>query len=182
MSRKSSRCVAAVAMLAGSGLAAVGFAGPASADTLVEQYIEVPQCQPNTSQECPQKPQVDYTAPPGGARIKAHFTANANHCSDLNVRLLKDDPATGVYPLSEWLRVGPGQTVDSGIIEVPAGGHFVRVFAKGIEGGCNIGHLDAWGGTVRIETLPKPTPVGQPDVPQFQLPDFGVPGPPDGIG
>jgi hypothetical protein len=181
MSPNSTRCVAVAAMLAGSGLAAIGFAGPASADTVVDQPLGVGQCQPNTSQVCPQEPRVDYTTP-GAGQIWAHFTADPGHCSDIEVRMVGDNTIyKSGYPISDWKRIGPGQTADSGKIAVPGGSHFVSVQARGIDGGCNTGHLDAWGGTLRVDFTPDAAPIGQPDVPQFQLPDLGFPGPPDGL-
>jgi hypothetical protein len=175
-----STCAAVAALVTGSGLAAVGFAGPASADTVADQAVGVAQCQPNTSQKCPQDAQVDYNVPADGL-VQAHFTANANHCSDINVRLIKDEPSTGWYPMSDWMRVGPGQTVDSPKSDRTAGGHVIKVQAEGIDGGCNTGHLDAWGGTLRVDFTPDSGPIGEPDVPKFQLPDLGVPGPPEGL-
>ncbi|HZQ33813.1 MAG TPA: hypothetical protein VFB19_19025 [Mycobacterium sp.] len=90
--------------IVGSGMAGVMLAPPAAA-LHVEQYIEVPQCQPATSQECPQKPEVKFSAGQN-EHIQAQFTANANHCSDILVRFLVDN-----YPQGDWVRAGPGQTV-----------------------------------------------------------------------
>jgi hypothetical protein len=144
----------AATLVIGIGMAGVALAPPAAA-LHVEQYIEVPQCQPNTSQECPQKPEVKFTAGQN-EDIQAQFTANANHCSDISVRFLVDG-----YPQGDWLRVGPGQTVSSSFQK--SGAHVLSVAAKGIEGGCNTGHLDAWGGTVRLDSPdavgPAPHPV-----------------------
>lgn len=165
-------------MVAGSGLAAVGFAGPASADTVVDQPLGVGQCQPNTSQTCPQEPRVDYTVP-GPGQIRAHYTADPGHCSDIEVRMVGNNATYGAYPISEWTRIGPGQTADSAKTDVDGGPQFVEVQARGIEGGCNTGHLDAWGGTLRVDFTSdaRPTPG-----PQFQIPAFGPAGPDDLIG
>jgi hypothetical protein len=143
------------------GLSAVGvvLASPAAA-MHVEQYIEVPQCQPATGQECQQIPEVPYSA--DRTRMVAQFTANANGCSDIYVRFNVDH-----YPASDWLRVSPSQTVNANI-STKTGDHVFGVFAKGIEGGCNTGVLNAWGGVVLLDTIetvgpaPKqiPDPVG----------------------
>ncbi len=165
------------ATVAGSGLAAVGFAGPASADTVVDQPLGVGQCQPNTSQTCPQEPQVNYILP-GPGQIVAHYTADPGHCSDIEVRMSSDNPTYGSYAMMpNWVRIGPGQTADTPKVDVAAGGpHFVTVMARGIEGGCNTGHLDAWGGTLRVDFTPDARPTSGP---QFQIPAFGPAGPDD---
>jgi hypothetical protein len=148
------------ATVIGIGVAGIAFAPPAAA-LHVEQYIEVPQCQPATSQECPQKPEVKFTAGQNES-IQVQFTANANHCSDISVRILVDG-----YPQGDWLRVGPGQTATNPTFS-KSGAHVLSVAAKGIEGGCNTGHLDAWGGTVRMDSIdavgpaPHPVPAAPP--------------------
>jgi len=144
-----------MAMVVGMGTVGIALAPPAAA-LHVEQYIEVPQCQPATTQDCPQKPEVRFT---GGQNdsIQASFTANANHCSDILVRFLVDN-----YPQGDWLRVGPSQTVSSPFFN-KSGDHVLAVAAKGIDGGCNTGVLNSWGGTVRIDSVdavgPAPTSV-----------------------
>ena len=139
------RCAAIAAIVAGASVAGVAFAAPALAVHL-EQYIEVPQCQPATSEDCPQIPQVTLTSAKGEG-LRAQFTANANHCSDIFVRFFLDG-----YPQSDWIQVGPGQTTptDSALFVSPGGTHSFGVKAKGILGGCNTtGVLSAWGGTIR---------------------------------
>jgi hypothetical protein len=150
----------AAAMVVGIGTASVVLAPPAAA-LHVEQYIEVPQCQPATSQVCPQSPEVKFTAGQND-QIQAQFTANSNHCSDILVRFNVDN-----YPQGDWLRASPGQTVSSPYFN-RSGDHVLSVTAKGIEGGCNTGVLNSWGGTVRIDapdvvgpaphSAPVPTP------------------------
>jgi hypothetical protein len=176
--RRLNHCAAVAAMVAGSGLAAVGFAGQASADTVLDQPIGVGQCSPNASQTCPQEPRADYTTP-GSGQILAHFTADPGHCSDIEVRMVADNEvyASG-YPISDWKRIGPGQTADSGKIAVDGGPHYVSLQAKGVEGGCNTGHLDAWGGTLRVDFTPDSQPTPKPGD-QFQIPIFGPAGPDD---
>src|SRR5689334_6078322 len=135
---------AAAAAVAAGSFAALGLAANASADTLADQYVEVPQCQPNTSQSCPQTPEVHFNVP-AGATVQASFTANANHCSDIQVRFLKNTKSMGFYPASDWLQAGPGQTVTSPTFSDLASGD-LKIQAQGVPGGCNTGHLDAWGG------------------------------------
>lgn len=138
--------------------AGVALAPPAAALHL-EQYIEVPQCEPATGQLCPQSPEVEFTAGQND-RLQAQFTANSDGCSDALVRINVDN-----YPQSDWLRVSPSQTVSTGYF-VRSEEHVLSVTAKGIEGGCNTDILYSWGGTVRIDSVdvvgPAPQPVPAP--------------------
>jgi hypothetical protein len=126
-----------------AGISALALASPASAVN-IEQYIEVPQCQPATSQLCPQEPEVNFTTDSGGF-VDVQFTANQNHCSDIIVHVFVDR-----YPQFS-ARVGPGQTAQKGL-GVGPGNHVLMMRAEGIEGGCNTGALSSWGGTVRIDS------------------------------
>src|SRR6185437_8391094 len=155
------------ALIAGLGTAGVLLAPSAAAAVHVEQYIEVPQCQPATSQECPQTPEVTYTADQENGQVRAQFTANANHCSDISVRFSRD----GYGPMSDWLRVGPSQTVSASFNTGGTGQHILRVAAKGLPGGCNTGVLNAWGGTVRVDSKDAPLPTPRPT----SLPTSGLP-------
>jgi hypothetical protein len=160
------------AIVASASVAGVTFAAPALA-VHFEKYIEVPQCQPATSEDCPQTPEVPYTTYQMNGDVHAQFTANANHCSDISVRFSRD----GYGPMSDWMRVGPGQTVSATFRTGGTGNHTLIVAARGILGGCNTkGVLSAWGGTVGIDTDPvlptrreKP-PFGQPDDPGILAP------------
>src|SRR5690349_8880463 len=87
----SSRRGRAVFTMMFAAMVAVGVAlAPPAAALHVEQYIEVPQCQPATSQACPQSPEVRFTAGQD-ERFQVQFTANANHCSDILVRFNVDN-------------------------------------------------------------------------------------------
>lgn len=153
--RRSSAVVTAVVF--GIGMAGIGLA-PSAAALHLEQYIEVPQCQPATGQECPQSPEVRFTASQND-RLQAQFTGNANGCSDILVRFNVDQ-----YPQGDWLRVGPSQTVSSPMFN-RSGEHVLSVTARGVEGGCNTGVLNAWGGTVRLDSVDAvgPAPQSGPD-------------------
>jgi len=127
-------------------VAALALAGPASAKPYAQDsYIEVPQCQPATSQLCPQIP----TARVGAIMSPTvTFTANSNHCSDIIAHVFIDGAEFG----SDLLE--PGETTP----EFPLEGlqpHTVGIQAEGIPGGCNRGWVDAWGGTLHFKgTLP----------------------------
>lgn len=162
------RCATISAIVASAGVVGVAFAAPALA-VHVEQYIEVPQCQPATSEDCPQTPEVAYTTYRENGQVRAQFTANANHCSDISVRFSRD----GYGPMSDWLRVGPGQTVSASFTSGGTGNHTLIVAARGILGGCNTtGVLSAWGGSVGIDTDPPLPTQNQRATPPFgQIPD-----------
>ncbi len=157
-----SRRMVSVAVFAAVAVVAVLLAPPVSAVQLT-QYIEVPQCQPANGQMCAQSPEVAFTAAQGD-RLRIQFTANANHCADILVRFNIDN-----YPQGDWQQVGPGQTVTRPSVSTGAGDHLLSVTARGIEGGCNTGVLNSWGGTVRIDSIdtvgPAPHPVAAPPPP-----------------
>ncbi len=134
------------AALTTTGVATLALAAPASAAPFVQDsYIEVPQCQPATSQLCPQIP----TATVGPVMSPSvTFTANANHCSDIIAHIFIDGTEFG----SDLLE--PGETTPEFPLE-SLQSHTVGVQAEGIPGGCNVGHVDAWGGTLHFKgTLP----------------------------
>jgi hypothetical protein len=109
----------------------------------------VPQCQPATSQLCPQIPTVNFVTT-NESSILVEFTGNQNGCSDIIAHIIFDG--------AEWgsNRVGPGGTDGGYEIPVTRGSHTVGVQAEGIEGGCNTGVVTAWGGTVHIKSLQDP--------------------------
>jgi hypothetical protein len=133
-------------VIATTGAATLAFAGQASAKPYVQDsYIEVPQCQPATSQLCPQIP----TASVGAIMSPTvSFTANTNHCSDIIAHVFIDGAEFG----SDLLE--PGETTPEFPLE-DLQPHTVGIQAEGIPGGCNTGHVDAWGGTLHFKgTLP----------------------------
>src|SRR5690348_17151938 len=76
-----------------TGAAGLALAGPASAKPFSQDsYIDVPQCQPATSQLCPQIP----TASVGPIMSPTvTFTANSNHCSDIIAHVFIDGEEFG---------------------------------------------------------------------------------------
>jgi hypothetical protein len=127
-----------------AGVCALALASPASAVN-IEQNIGVAQCQPATSQVCPQEPGVNFTTD-SAQFVDVQFTANQNHCSDIIVHVSIDG-----YVPNYLGRVGPGQTVGQGF-GVGPGNHVLNVRAEGVQGGCNTGALSSWGGIVRIDS------------------------------
>lgn len=150
MARRGIRFTTSVAeiivIVTAAGAGGLALAGPASAKPFVQDsYIEVPQCQPATSQLCPQIP----TASVGAIMSPTvSFTANSNHCSDIIAHVFIDGTEFG----SDLLE--PGETTPDFPLE-DLQPHTVGIQAEGIPGGCNTGHVDAWGGTLHFKgTLP----------------------------
>jgi hypothetical protein len=127
-----------------TGCVALTLAGPASAKPFEQDdYIEVPQCQPATTQLCPQIP----TASVGSVLAPSvSFTANNNHCADMIAHIIAD----GVEVGSDV--VGPGQTTRTFDL-ASYRPQTVGVQAEGIEGGCNTGAVSAWGGTLHYRGI-----------------------------
>jgi hypothetical protein len=135
-----------------SGLAALAFAGPASAaPQVINKYIEVPHCTQVGSELCPQVPGLtfDNHAP----SVNVNFTANANHCSDIIAHVIVDG--------REWgsAEVGPSQNDGGYEIPLSIGTHTIGIRAEGVDGGCNTAGvgpnntLSAWGGMLHVEEL-----------------------------
>jgi hypothetical protein len=110
----------------------------------VNQQIWVSQCtHGSNSEHCDQAPGAAIDT--SGPTLKIAFTASPKHCSDIQVTFLVDgNIVTG------GLRVAPGQTVTANP-GVGAGHHYVQVEANGIQGGCNQGTLESWGGELHLE-------------------------------
>jgi hypothetical protein len=146
---------ALMTMLLAIATAGVVLAPHAAAAVHVEQYIEVPQCQPATTQNCPQVPTVNFTAADQNDRdVEATFAANANHCSDIQVRFLLHH-----YPVGDWMQDGPSHTVSVKFL-ANTGDNVLGVQARGVTGGCNTGSLSAWGGVVHVDSADSADSVG----------------------
>ena len=126
------------ATIACAGLA---LASPASAKPFTQDnYIEVPSCPEPQTQVCATVP----TATVGAVMAPSvSFTANGNHCSDMIAHIIVDGQEVG----SE--QVGPGQSTRK--FDLPSyRSHTVGVRAEGVPGGCNVGYVSAWGGTLHF--------------------------------
>jgi hypothetical protein len=142
------RVVAGMSVASVTGVMMLALAGPASAKAFVQDsYIEVPQCQPATSQLCPQIPTASVAAIESPT---VTFTANTNHCSDIIAHIFIDGSEFG----SDLLE--PGETTPEFPLETLQP-HTVGVQAEGIPGGCNHGTVDAWGGTLHFEGTVPPS-------------------------
>jgi hypothetical protein len=135
-------CTARAGILAATiACAGLGLAAPASAKPFTqESYIEVPNCPQPQTQVCNTVP----TAHVGAVMSPAvSFSANGNHCSDIIAHVIVDGQEVGSA------QVGPGQSTPSYPL-ASFKGHDVGVRAEGVDGGCNVGYLSAWGGTLHF--------------------------------
>ena len=89
------------------------------------------------------------------ALVTLEFTTLGTHCSDISVELFVDGVSVGTSgPL------GPGAStgiVNAGLL--PAGVHLVSIEATGHFGGCNLGALSSWGGSLNVTTDARPVPL-----------------------
>jgi len=153
----SRKAIARTAVIAtATGLVALALAAPASADT----YIEVPHCSQVGSELCPGIEGFSFFNT--NQSVKAEFTANANHCSDIIAHVMVDGREWGSNV------VHPGQSDGGYEIPLNYGSHFIGIQAEGVDGGCNppgVGPgntLSAWGGTLHVEGLGGPAPGSPP--------------------
>jgi hypothetical protein len=129
------------ATIACAGLAV---ASPATAKPFTQDnYIEVPSCPEPQTQVCGTVP----TANVGAVMAPSvSFTANGNHCSDMIAHVIADGQEVGSA------QVGPGQSTPFYNLGSYRS-HTVGVRAEGVSGGCNVGYVSAWGGTLHFKGI-----------------------------
>ena len=86
-------------------------------------------------------------------KLQINFIVPETHCSSVKLNISVD----GVYLLSTdflgWNGDPDARPLETGLIDlgpVSAGTHNVALEAEGTEGGCNVGDLASWGGTVHV--------------------------------
>jgi hypothetical protein len=94
--------------------------------------------------------------------LQVSYTASPGHCSDVRVHFLVDDVELGATGF-----LAPGAS--SGILSlspVSPGTHILSLQGEGQVGGCNVGSVANWGGTVQItvdqvvaQVVPVPAPA-----------------------
>lgn len=115
------------------------------AATHVEQHVTA-YCSPPRGQECFAHTSVHFDALMG-ERATVRYTPDPQGCSDANFYFAIDGKED-----AEAHRGRPGLTIDGPEFRIDrTGGHDVSLRAVGIEGGCNTGTLQSWGGTVVID-------------------------------
>jgi hypothetical protein len=86
--------------------------------------------------------------------LQVTYTASAGHCSNISVHFLVDGVQLAVTPF-----LTPGQTSATYTLSpVSAGSHTLGLQGEGQVGGCNVGSVANWGGSVQI-TVNAPAPV-----------------------
>jgi hypothetical protein len=136
------KTVARTAMLAAvAGIAAIAFAGPASAeDTLLYQNIDVPDCG-STGQVCGVVPTFEFFTL--DREVSATYVNGAG-CSDIDLTILVDG-----QPAAPPERLAPSTYRDLSL-HVKLGEHKMGVLAVGVTGGCNTGRLASYSGRLQV--------------------------------
>jgi hypothetical protein len=89
--------------------------------------------------------------------LQVAYTASAGHCSNISAHFLVDGVQLAVTPF-----LTPGQTSATyALSPVSAGTHTLGVQGEGQLGGCNVGSVANWGGSVQI-TVNAPVVVAAP--------------------
>jgi hypothetical protein len=138
---RTARTGVIAATIASAGLA---LASPASAKPFTQDsYIDVPNCPQPQTQLCTTIPSATVGAVMAPS---VSFSANGNHCSDMIAHVIVDGQEVGAD------QVGPGQSTRSYDL-ASYRSHTVGVQAEGVEGGCNVGYVSAWGGTLHFKGI-----------------------------
>jgi hypothetical protein len=139
-----SACARRTAVIAAAtGVTAVALASPASAENFAVSVV----CRPVIAEHCitPFLVKVDNH----GEGIFVEFTASPEHCSSIVATITID----GTNLATEQL--APGQVMSKQFVpgtDKPGKQlTTVGVKADGVRGGCNIGALPAWKGTLSIQ-------------------------------
>src|SRR5215475_11984448 len=92
--------------------------------------------------------------------LQVQYTVRPTHCGSVRVHLFVDGALEATSDFLGW----PGApapfsdlALDTGLVDlgpVPPGAHVVAVQAEGQVGGCNVGQLPDWGGSLRVVTSP----------------------------
>jgi hypothetical protein len=137
-------CTRTAVIAAAIACAGLALASPASAKPFTQDnYIEVPNCPQPQTQLCATIPSATVGAVMAPS---VSFTANGNHCSDMIAHVIVDGQEVGAD------QVGAGQsTRDFDLASYRS--HTVGVQAEGVEGGCNVGYVSAWGGTLHFKGI-----------------------------
>ena len=136
----------AMALIGSIGTAGIALA-PAAAADVVEEYVRG-YCSPPNGQDCNARPSIHFDAHIA-EKVLASFTNDANGCSDIVVRFYLDGRQIDAPAIAR-----PGSTVTAPpAYTKTAGGHDLSVGATGVKGGCNVGTLEAFGGTLSANVI-----------------------------
>lgn len=141
------RCGGLAMALIGSICSAGIALAPAAAADVVEEYVRG-YCSPPNGQDCNARPAIHFDAHIA-EKVLASFNNDANGCSDIVVRFYLDGRQISAPAIAR-----PGSTVTAPpTYTKTAGGHELSVGATGVKGGCNIGTLEAFGGTLSANVI-----------------------------
>ena len=136
----------ALALVGAIGTAGVALAPTAAADQ-VSEYVRG-YCSPPNGQDCNARPSIHFDAHIA-EKVLASFNNDANGCSDIIVRFYLDGRQISAPAIAR-----PGSTVTAPpTYTKTAGGHDLSVSATGVTGGCNVGTLEAFGGTLSADVI-----------------------------
>lgn len=101
-------------------------------------------------QICPTRP-VALGSFVSDSSVNVVYTAAGSHCSDVAVRLFVDGSLAATTPF-----VTPSQSSAATAVPWPADGapHTLGYEGEGKSGGCNMGHLESWAGTLTVTYTP----------------------------
>ena len=95
-----------------------------------------------------------------GSVLQVQYSVRSTHCSSLRVHLFVDGALQATSEFLGWPDAPApfsDLALDTGLVDlgpVPTGAHVVGVQAEGQVGGCNVGQLPDWGGSLRMVTSP----------------------------
>lgn len=142
----------AAALTLAAGIVALGPNGTARAETSAQTSYPVSVACTSADQFC--EPPYNLLVTTSSA-LQAQFTASPTLCSSIKVYLVVD----GVVRSASGF-LGPGQ--GTGFVNlgpVGPGPHMLSLYAEGTPGGCNVGRLGAYEGTLDVITS-SATPGG----------------------
>jgi hypothetical protein len=85
----------------------------------------------------------------GAGPLAVAYTTATTHCSNVQVDVYVDGVLKTTTPVlsptqgTGWLELG----------DVAAGPHTIGLVAHGFTGGCNVGYIQSWGGTLAVNGL-----------------------------
>jgi hypothetical protein len=97
-----------------------------------------------------------------GSLLQMKYSVRADHCSSVKIHIFVDGTLQMTTGFLGWLGAPPpfdALPLDTGVLDlgpVSSGPHLLVLQAEGQVGGCNLGDLENWGGTLQVLTTPPP--------------------------
>jgi hypothetical protein len=124
-------------------------AGPAVIDPAVSGTKTFIVTCTTTTQVCDPPYRFTLKLRKGFRATRMRFTASKHHCSSMRIRVTVEGARR---PVSA--PIAPGATTATRLTALKPGKHTIAIRGIGIAGGCNIGYVGSWGGTIRIDAAP----------------------------